>query len=170
YVWEKDFLFSDYPNDWSNMYRIVYFSNTVSDQWENATATTNEEKNDVKGQALFFRSKAFLDVAWLWCNAYDGHNDADLGIPLRLNPDFTEVSSRASLGETYNQIIADLREAAQLLPPRSIHPKRPSKAAAYAMLARTFLSMGAYDSAKHYADSCLAISHKLLDFNTLDVS
>jgi SusD family. len=169
YVWENDFIFSFYPNDWSNLYHVVYVSNTVLDRLADAEGEPESQRSDVRGQALFFRGSAFLRLAMLWCNDYDGHNPADMGIPLRLTPDFNETSRRAALDETYDRILADLREAAALLP-RNSHPLRPSKAAAYGMLARAYLTMHRYGPASLYADSCLSIQDSLLDFNGLDAS
>jgi hypothetical protein len=45
----------------------------------------------------------------------------------------------------------------------------PGKAAAYATLARTHLSMRNYDSAYYYADLCLGIKSDLLDYNSISV-
>jgi hypothetical protein len=47
---------------------------------------------------------------------------------------------------------------------------RPSKNAAYALLARVYLSMGDYPDAGLYADSCLKIYRKLINFNNLVLS
>jgi hypothetical protein len=44
---------------------------------------------------------------------------------------------------------------------------RPSKAAAFALLARAYLFVGQYEGAGKYADSCLQINKALLNFNTL---
>ncbi|MFC3199876.1 RagB/SusD family nutrient uptake outer membrane protein [Parapedobacter deserti] len=169
YTWEKDFIFPEFPNDWSNLYQIVYFSNTVLEQLENMNPADLQFDN-VKGQALFFRSKAFLQAAWIWCHSYDESARSSLGIPLRLTTDFNEVSIRSSLHDTYNRIIEDLTLSSSLLPDRSVHPRRPAKAAAFALLANTFLSMGNFSEAKRFADSCLTIKNDLLDFNELDAS
>jgi starch-binding outer membrane protein, SusD/RagB family len=47
---------------------------------------------------------------------------------------------------------------------------RPSRSSAYALLARTYLSMRRYDSCLKYADLALQIKSTLVDFNTLSVS
>ncbi len=168
YTWEKDMLFTNQLNDWSNSYAAVYQSNTVLEQLEKLK-NRDAAYRDVKGQALFFRGKCFLKVAWLWALTYDPATAGnEPGIPLRLNTDFNEVSKRATISETYRQIIDDLKAAASLLPVNSIHPTRPSRPAAFGMLARAYLSMGDYIKAGLYADSCLALKNTLLDYNTLD--
>ncbi|MGY0036287.1 RagB/SusD family nutrient uptake outer membrane protein [Pedobacter sp. NJ-S-72] len=44
---------------------------------------------------------------------------------------------------------------------------RPDKKASLALLARVFLSMEDYSNAGKYADSCLALQSKLIDYNTI---
>ncbi len=113
----------------------------------------------------------FAQVAWIWSLAYDEASSAtDLGIPLRVDPNFNGISKRSDLKETYNQIIRDFKEAANLLPEVPIHPMRPSKSAAYGWLARTYLSMRNYDSALVYCSKYLDRHSDLIDFNLLNPS
>jgi starch-binding outer membrane protein, SusD/RagB family len=91
-------------------------------------------------------------------------------IPLKLSADIGEKIERASLSQTYDQILADLKTAALLLPLSQPVKTRPSKPAAYAMLARVYLSMQQYEKAWLYADSCLQLYNSLLDYNALPVS
>lgn len=118
------------------------------------------------GQALYYRARSFLHAAFVWLPAYDSiHAKTDLGLPLRLNSDFNVTSSRSSVQETYKRIIDDLVSAIPLLAISPPHKMRPSKAAAYALLARTYLAMRVYGRAGLYADSCLRLYDKLLDYN-----
>jgi hypothetical protein len=96
--------------------------------------------------------------------------ETDLGIPLKLTADITAKTTRATLAETYAQVISDLKEAAALLPESVPVKTRPSRAAAYGALARTYLEMGDYGNANRYADSSLAGYGKLIDYNTLDTA
>src|SRR5687768_16246125 len=47
---------------------------------------------------------------------------------------------------------------------------RPSVPAAFALLARIYLSMGKFTAAKAYADSCLHRNARLMDYNNLDAA
>ena len=169
YTWEN-FSYSDYPNDWARVYDVIYPANIVLEGIEKITPTaqTQVSWNNIKGSALVFRASSLLQGAFIFCKAYDEvTSDKDLGLVLRLSSDFNAPSARGSVRETYNRIITDLKEAAPLLPSTPIHVMRPSKPAAYGLLARTYLSMGKYDSCKKYADLCLQIKHDLFDFNTV---
>jgi len=89
------------------------------------------------------------------------------GIPLRLNSNVNEKTTRSSLQETYDRIIEDYKQAAALLPVLTNPVSRPSKAAAFAGLAKTYLTMEDYAMAGKYADSCLQLNNVLIDYNTL---
>jgi len=173
YTWQDDYIFPSYPNQWSITYQVPFIANTAL---HNGTLLTEEEQQkeewkNVRGQALFYRAKTFFHIATVWAPAYDPASSVtELGIPLRLTPDFNEPSIRANVEDTYRQIISDLKESVRLLPPLAITPMRPSKLAAYAMLARVYLSMRMYTEAGLYADSALQIDHTLLDYNALNPS
>ncbi len=87
---------------------------------------------------------------------------------MRLGISLQEDLSRASLQRTYDQILADFNAAIPLLPAEPTHVIRPSQAAAYGWLARTYLSMGHYEQTLTCADQCLAMHSALLDYNSLD--
>jgi len=65
---------------------------------------------------------------------------------------------------------ANLAKNLLLQPTASPNGFMPSKQAAYAFLARVYLTMGKYDKATLYADSALRINGKLMDYNTLSTS
>lgn len=170
YIWGSK-IASNFSNDWLTLYRQVNVANTVLDNLPKIAKTSQNSTSwdNVKGSALFFRAFCFSSVAFNWALAYDSTTaKSDLGIPLRLSSDFNIPSFRASVAETYSQIIKDLTMAASLLPKVPIHVFRPSKGAAFAQLARVYLSMNDYEHAYSYSDSCLAINNALIDYNTLN--
>lgn len=168
YHWEQDFVYTQSPNDWFYSYRTVYSANTVLEILHkiNRNDINRVEFDNIKGQALFARAISFFQAAIVWAPAYDKNTaQTDLGIPLRLNTDFNQKSVRSSNKDTYNQIIKDLKDASELLQVSPLHVLRSSRPAAYALLARVYLSMGQYDSCGKYADLCLKIKSNLMDYN-----
>lgn len=168
YIWEKDFLFPASYNEWLNTYRKVYYANTVLEHLllHDRTEGNHLTWDNLKGQAYFFRAEAFLQTAIIWTLAYDENTArTDLGIPLRLTTDFNEKSVRSNVEETYAQITEDLRHAISYLPLRQLQVTRPSKQAAYGLMARTYLAMREYDSCKKYTDLCLQEGNLLMDYN-----
>lgn len=173
YLWKQHIFNGDHPDDWQNEYTVVYNANVVLESLEdierniaNASAWDN-----CKGQALVFRAKAFYEIAQVWAKVYNTATaGTDLGIPLRLASDFNIPSRRSTIKETYEQIINDLTAAIPLLPDKPVFVFRPSRPAAYALLARTYLVMGNYTEADRYASLALAIQNTLVDYNTLNPS
>lgn len=173
YTWQKDNIFIAQANDWSIVYRNIYYYNSVLDYLQKIKITAENEAawKQVQGQALMLRGRAFLQVVNIWALAYDKVTAAtDLGIPLRLNSDFTEPSVRASVQQSFSQVINDLKSSIPLLPARAVHVARASRTAAYAFLARTYLAMQDYTNAGLYADSCLQLYSSLLDYNSLNAA
>ncbi|MES2329676.1 MAG: RagB/SusD family nutrient uptake outer membrane protein [Bacteroidota bacterium] len=173
YIWNKDNIFEPTTNDWSSLYRKVYVTNTVLETLQKIekVASNEEEWNNIKGQALMIRGKSFLCAVLIWAPAYDSTSaNSDMGIPLRLNTDLAETAVRPSVQQTYVQAISDLQASIPLLPKRGIHQIRACKAAAYGLLARTYLSMRNYPKSGLYADSSLQINATLLNYNTVSIS
>lgn len=170
YNWQKDFLFAPRSNEWATTYRAVYYSSTVLEGLDESDLPHNTQFNNIKGQALVFRSKCFLQALGLWGKAYGNANDTDPGIPLRPSTNFNEESYRTTVKEGYEKVVSDLQAAIQLLPDKQVQTTRPSKAAAYGLLARTYLFMGNYTQAAKFADSCLKLHPTLIDYNTLSAS
>ncbi len=174
YRWENDHLFEERSYDWNAMLAIpVYHSNTVLNSIEKIGRTTQNRiiHDNVKGSAKYYRARTWFHASLIWTQVYnEGTANNVLGLPLRTTVDFNEPSERASLKETYDLLIKDLKEAAALLPELPIHVVRPSKAAAYGLLARVYLYVGDYEQAFFYSDSCLQIKNTLMDYNELDGS
>jgi hypothetical protein len=157
-----------YINDWSLAYRAVYNSNTCLERMGSTVPDANEQLqwSNVKGSALFYRAYYFLELSWLFAKAYDEQTAAsDPGIVLRMGTDFNVPSSRASVKDCYRQVISDAMEAVLYLPEQQEHTTRPSRAAAYGLLSRVYLSMRQYDSAGYYAGKALEIKSSLMDYN-----
>jgi starch-binding outer membrane protein, SusD/RagB family len=163
----------NFVNDWSGAYQVIYTANLCLERLDAiAKSVQNEARwNNVKGSALFLRSYYFLQLAWTHAKAYEESTaQTDLGIPLRTSSDFNIASNRSTVAETYAKVIDDAMESIGYLPDNPQHVMRPSKTAAYGLLARTYLSMRKYDSAFKYADLALSIKSILLDYsNTSEV-
>ncbi|SEN94073.1 Starch-binding associating with outer membrane [bacterium A37T11] len=170
-TWNKVIFDGNQDNNWGPPYKKVFCANVVLEQLDKiiVDSLNNKRWNDIKGQALFSRSWAFFQLLQTFSPTYDiSTQNQDLGIPLRLSPDVNNTLQRASLNDSYNQVITDLEQASKLLS-ASYDRSKPhygSKAAAYALLSRIYLSMRQYDKAETYADICLTLYSVLNDYNT----
>ncbi len=166
YAWKP--VYYTYADDWSKGYSVVYNTNLCLENLEKIekTGINAAAWNNVKGSSLFFRAYYNLELAWEFSKAYDKRSSAsDLGIVLRKGSDFNVPSVRSNVKDTYEQIIQDAKESVACLPNTPLHVMRPSKAAAYGLLARTYLSMREIDSAYKYADLCLNLKNTLMNYN-----
>ena len=173
YVWAKDPYEGAVISDWNTPYKQVFYANVILEGMAGKESTTNDEAdwNNTKGSALFFRAYAFYNLAQLFAQPMNANTASSSGLPLRLTSDINVRVPRSTVAETYQQIISDLLQAKSLLAPTiSVYKTRPSKPAAYAMLARVYLSMGDYPKAGAYADSCLQIVGGLMNYNELDAA
>jgi hypothetical protein len=170
YTWETfDY---NWPNEWSKTYAAIYNSNVCLEGIEKVHKSSQNqlEWNNVKGSALFYRAYSFLNLMWAFAKGYDIVTaQTDHGVVLRLGSDYNVPSVRSSVQASYERIIADAKEATNYLADNPEHVMRPSKAAAFGLLARAYLSMNNYDSAYKYSDMCLAIKNTLMNYNT-DIS
>lgn len=168
YTW-SDRPYSD-ANVWQRPYKTVYMANQVLEILNNLPAGSDpDRRNRLTGAAHFYRAFAFQQLVEVFCPAYDRSTaTTDLGIPIRLEPAMDQVSSRGTLKQSMDQVIKDYEVAIGLLPLEDKIIGRPIRAAAYASLARVYLTMSDFDKAFAYADSCLLLRSDLLDYNELD--
>lgn len=153
--------------DWSAMYPGIFHTNVILtglNKLGDGTAV-----RELKGETLYHRGYFHYCLASTFAHPYDPANLSDeFGIPVRTSDDLSMPVQRATVGDTYKQILADVTAAVQLLPEHSAEIFRPTRRSAWGLLSRIYLSMQVYDSAQKYADLYLAKYPALLDFNTLD--
>ncbi len=173
YTWEDDITLNEYPNHWSRLYDVVTIANIALESLDKLAPAPQEQadRDNARGIALFFRAKSFLTAVGYWGKAYKKETAAtDPGIPLRLSSDFNLPTTRASVQQCYDQVIADLKQAADLLPATQKVLQRASRPAALCLLARTYLFMGTYDSAGVYAAKSLQLNAALVNYNTINAT
>lgn len=171
YIWEQDVFNDNDNNDWALSYATVFNANIVLDAAAKFSDKNTPAMKNVIGSALFFRAHTFYQLLQEFSKAYDGTTaSSDQGIVLKLNSDINEKLGRASVKECYEQVFSDLQTAAAILPVTPLYKTRPSKPAAWAVLARAYLQTGNYNKAMLYADSCISVYPGLIDYNTLNAT
>lgn len=176
YIWAKDiFMSTGSISDWNTPYQQIFYANSVLQALKKIEkrADNQQQWKAIQGAAYFLRGNAYFELSQLFILPYDTQTAAtDPGLPLRLSDNILEKSVRASIKQTYDQIISDVSTAKNLLSPAAdtAHPNRPSLPAAMALLSKIYLSMSNYDSARVYADSCLSLNNQILDYNTLNTN
>lgn len=174
FIWANDIYEGYSPvQDWAAPFWSVYYANNALESLKNLDLPESTEANNVKGWALFVRAYAYHDLVRNFCLAYDSKTaETDLGLPIRLEPRVDQLQPRSNLKKTYEQIIIDLQNSATLLASnfQETNRNRPSKTAAYALLARVYLMMNDFENAETNTDKALSLYNKLIDYNTISTS
>ena len=128
YRW--DFLASDGNVEafWSTYYKLIARCNYFIGSYEKIKDSDLIDAEDMPtieayvGEAYFTRAYSYLQLAGLFCKAYDAASaETDLGLPLQLtyapSSDASTYPGRSSMKETYAQIMSDINDAAALVNP-----------------------------------------------------
>lgn len=175
YVWARDIYGGQgAQEDWNKPYQQVFYANVVLDGLKNMKLSpdSSAQWRALEGAALFSRAFAFHNLAQIFAPPYDSATAAtDMGIPLRTSSGIDTLSARSSVQATYNQILNDLHNAEGYLPTGGPGrtPNRPVQTAAWALLARVYLSMRNYPMARMYADKVLQSYSELMDYNDVQL-
>lgn len=147
---------------WIAFYNVINISNNVL----SALDVVDEDiKGRIKGEAQFLRGISYFELAHLYGKSWnDGDPSTNLGVPLVLLPDSklneTKDLPRATVSEVYAQIITDLTDARNLLPPTN--GIFATKYAAAAMLSRVYLQQGKYAEAAEAANFVIESGNYIL--------
>lgn len=166
YKW-SDQVFPDGERDYpmEGMYEALYYTNVIITEVMNSKKGTEAEKLAIKGEAQVHRAFIYLMLVNSFGKAYDATTSVtDLGVPIFTTPTVSQDITRATVQEVYNLILSDLNDAVNsgLKPVNSgLNLAFPSKASAYALLARTYLLMRNYPEAKANAEHALALQNRL---------
>lgn len=136
---------------WDAIYRTIGRANFVIDRLPNVGGIGEAEKERLLGEAHFIRALAYHDLV----KAFGGRNPGDPGVPLVLKPvtDLNEASNvtRATVGAVYQQILADLTRAEQLISDVNGNRTRATRGAVWALRARVELFRGNWAAADSLA-------------------
>lgn len=136
-----------FNNAWRAIYNLLNRVNHVIEKTPGLSdpALTQALKNQYLGEAHFLRALAYFDLARSFG-----------GVPLVLSPtkSLSELSGqgrRASLQETYNQVLIDLNKAEELLPAASTLKVRATIHSVNALKARFYLYNENWANAEEFA-------------------
>ena len=124
---------------WMVAYKAIYMTNTVIETLDES----KEENHQLLGEAYFMRGLLHLHMVTLYALPYSFGRD-NLGVPLRTSTS-SEVTKRNPVGEVYDQIVKDLRKAADLMGKSRGNAGYPCHDAALGVLSRVYLYMEEYD-------------------------
>jgi len=131
---------------WWMAYKIINVANSDMDILEKAEKT--DMNNHLMGENYFFRALGHFHMVTLYAMPYVQGRD-NMGVPLRLTSTAEGPTTRATVGEVYDAIVADLITAKEYMAKdkdgnlvRGADKGYASWQAATALLARVYLYMG----------------------------
>lgn len=170
YLWNQTvWTAADDDPMYNDTYKSILQSNIIMDNIDQAKDGSTERKDVVRAQARINRAYCYFQLVNLYGNDYQSATaKTDLAVPLVLHPDATLVPARATVQQIYDQVLADLNAAVNTsaLPDFGTDVIHPGKAAAYALLARTYLYMGDYEHSLAASESALRMRNTLLDYRS----
>ncbi len=141
---------------WYVSYKMINGTNTVIDIVENSgKVERTPEVEQLLGENYFLRAFVEFNLLKFYAKLPTaGNPDSDPGIILRVTADEPAKKARATVAESYNQVIADAKKAAALMT-MSRGKEFASKEAAWALLSRVYLYLEDNDNTIAYADSVI---------------
>ena len=151
-IWQKSITATNgvASDIWGNSYTIIAIANTVLDKISLVDTTV---KKSTIAQAKFMRAAAYFYLVNLFAlPSSDGAAATNLGVPIVTAPVYAYDSvknkpARATVQQTYAQIVSDLKDAMTASP--SFYPSE-------ALLAKVYLVMGDYADAATAANDVIA--------------
>jgi len=148
---------------WEYSYRSINLCNIVLENLE--LIEDPVQKAQLEGEAKFIRGLLYFEMARYFALPYEaGNNNSQLALPIVFEAviDVSQISypGRNSLEEVYAQIISDLQDAFDILPPDNGF--RADRYAARAILARVYLQQENYVAARDAAHDVLQNSGHVL--------
>ncbi|MBN8577236.1 MAG: RagB/SusD family nutrient uptake outer membrane protein [Cytophagales bacterium] len=133
---------------WYVAYKIV---NLANQNIESVTEGQNQANDFLLGENYFMRAMAYFDLLRLYARPFS-HGANNPGVPLRLQSATPDKLARATVGQCYAQVEADLLKAATLMATgQSRGVEFASKEAAWALLSRLYLYKEQHDEAIDFA-------------------
>lgn len=148
---------------WNDLYSKIYVTNIALERLSKANKLSQDVKRHLTGEAKFLRAFFYFYLVNLYGE-----------VPLTISSDYRSNSqlTRKSKTEVYGQIVSDLSDAEQLLLENFVDANgkgvtaertRPSKFAATALLARSYLYTGNWAMAEEKASVVINSSKLKLD-------
>ncbi|HOE24484.1 MAG TPA: RagB/SusD family nutrient uptake outer membrane protein [Bacteroidales bacterium] len=161
---------------WATAYSTIAKANNVLEVIDGGFTEAGVEEaqlNVLRGECLFMRGLAYFDLARMYCQPYSA-GTTNLGVPVVLVTE-NGYPARNTVGETYDRVVADLKDAIALLPvtnKRGDDAAYATKVAAQALLAKVYLYMENWAEAASYATTVIGTAGLSLftadDYTTWD--
>ncbi len=162
------------PTHLTALTRSLYHYNKIINEVMGSEGGTEEEKKQIRAEALTGRVWIYLQYTTLFTKPYNQATaSTDLGFPIISEADINRSPySRGTLQETYQFMIDDMTTAIPDLPAIITSRHRASRAVAQSFLGKVYMAMGRFSDALPYLEDAVStiesntgVIANLYDFN-----
>lgn len=143
---------------WNDFYAFIYSCNSVLEGLQSSVNITDSLAHQFEGEAKFVRAWMYFYLVNFWG-----------GVPLVLTTDYqaNALLPRTEESIVYDQIIADLQSAFELLPEEypSLLRIRPNRAVAASLLSRVYLYRQDWSNAESFSSAVIEDSRYAIEEN-----
>lgn len=161
-LYQMDYNADNAPNMWNVPYEVLRRSNRVIEAIDEDKISdgTQADINKIYAEALVVRALVHFDLVRVYGQTYTADNGASLGVPVMTKPlAATELPTRNTVKEVYDQVIADLTTAiGNNALPTTKTPGYINAWTAKSLLSRVYLYMGNNTSALTLAEDVISNS------------
>lgn len=138
-------------NFWTSGYQAIVGCNKMIAL---TTEEESEETDQLIGENYYLRAYAYFELVNVFGRPYNQGRD-NLGVPLKLSSQIDDLPDRNTVGEVYDQVLADLLKAESLM---SVNKSNSyaTKEAAQALLSRVYLYMEENQKSIDYANEVIS--------------
>lgn len=153
FIYNYNNISNGYRTDdfWTPGYQAIVGCNKVIELTPEGESV---EKDQLVGENYYLRAYAFFEMVNVFGRPYV-QGRSNLGVPLKLTTDVNDLPDRNTVGEVYDQVVADLLKAETLMTINKSN-SYATKEAAQALLSRVYLYMEENQKAIDYADKVIS--------------
>lgn len=157
---------------WISYYENIYYSNAIINKKDEITQGSQEDIDQLVGEAYFMRGYMHFLLVNLYGQPYTKEGaPATKAVPLKLTLDLEEVPTRNTVGQIYLSILSDIGNAHKLINKEQWetgYNYRFTTIAIDAFESRVHLYMGEWQKAYDAAERVIAKKSTLEDYNSAD--
>lgn len=141
---------------WTSVYDAINMLNLLINAEFAPPSALQSEYDQILGEAYALRGLAHFDLVKMYAQHYTFTGGASHpGVPIVLESDVTNLPSRNTVGEVYQQVISDLERGIDLMSDARNGAYMMTAEAAQALLSRVYLYMEDWSSSVAMADAVI---------------
>ena len=168
--WDEDFDRIESGGSTSpyyDLYASIGVCNLIIEDVPGTTEATDTEKSEIIAYAKVLRTMKYYDAVNIYAQPYDESTaETTRGVPFITSASVGASYPQTSLSSLYSFMTTQVEGVLEdgSLPSESLTILHPNKGAAYAFLARVYLTMGNYEKALYNSNLALAENDNLYDW------